>query len=184
MIVLYTYLSGGLVAGVGGGGRHADRRLLFRDGVGISGGRDRIVQQPHFRADAFDADHRRAADGGAGRLGHERRDRGAGRGGGGLRFERGRRRTAAGFQSRIHYRRHAAQHSDCGTDRGGGGQRGHVFPAAGAAPGQHQHGRHRLRRPSSAGAAGGTDGVARAGHRGRRHGVAADRRGHTDGRRA
>ena len=115
--------------------------------------------------------------------GTERRDRGAGRGRGGLRFERGRRRTAAGFQSRLHPRRHAAQHSDRGTDRRGGGEPGDVFPAAGAAPGQHQHGRHRLRRSRTARAAGRPDGLARAGHRRRRHGVAADRRRHPDGRR-
>ena len=35
---------------------------------------------------------------------------------------RGGRRTAAGFQGRLHPGRHAAHHSDHRTDRGGGGQ--------------------------------------------------------------
>ena len=76
----------------------------------------------------------------------ERRGGGAGRGGGGVRFVGGGGRTAAGFQSRLHSGRHAAHHSDRRADRRGGGEPHHVFPADGAAPGQHQHGRHRLRR--------------------------------------
>ena len=45
----------------------------------------------------------------------------------------GRRRTAAGLQSRIHPGRHSAHHSDRGTDRRGRGQPGHVFAADAAA---------------------------------------------------
>ena len=65
----------------------------------------------------------------AGRLGHQRRGGRAGRGRGGVRLLRRGRRTAAGFQSRLHPGRHAAHHSDRRTDRRGGGQLRDVFPA-------------------------------------------------------
>ena len=57
------------------------------------------------------------------------------------------------------------------------------FPLLLAAPGQHQQGRHRVRRPGPLRAAGRTDGVARAGHRRRRYGVAAGGHRHPAGHR-
>ena len=50
MIVLYSYLANGIVAGVTAADRHADRRILFRDCIGLSGGRHRVVEQSDFRA--------------------------------------------------------------------------------------------------------------------------------------
>ena len=64
---------------------------------------------------------------------NQRRGGGAGRGRGGLRVVGGGGRTAAGFQGRLHSRRHSAHHPDRRTDRGSGGQLCDVLPAAVAA---------------------------------------------------
>ena len=117
----------------GGGDRDAAGRVLLRDGVGKSGGHDRFVQQSHFGTDAFDADHRRAADGGAGRFGNGRSGGGAGGRRGGLRLLRRRGRAVAGLQGRLHSGRHAAHDSNRGTDRRGGRQPGDVLSAVRAA---------------------------------------------------
>ena len=160
MIALYIYISGQMVAGDGRGRRDADRRILLRHRFGKSGGRDRVVEQSDFGPDAFDADHRGAADGRAGRFGTGRRRGGAGRGGGGVRFLRRRGRIDAGFQGRLHSGRHAAHHPDCGADRRGGGELGDVLSALHSAGRQHQERRNGLRRSEAGRAAGGIDGGA------------------------
>ena len=58
------------------------------------------------------------------------------------------------------------------------------FPLVPAAPGQHQRGRYRLRRPPTLSAASRPHGAARPRHRGRRHAVAAGAGGHLHGHRA
>ena len=116
---------------------------------------------------------RGAADGGAGSFRHLGSSRGSGSSGGGLRFVGGSRRTAAGLQSRLHSRRHAAEDSDRGTDRRRGGQPGDVFPADAAARRQHQSRRRRLWRTGASRAAGGSDGNLGHGHRGPRYALAA-----------
>ena len=68
MCVLYIYIQD-WSAGASWRAGDADRRLLLRDGFGLSGGRDRLVQQSDFGLDAFDSGDRRAADGVAGRSG-------------------------------------------------------------------------------------------------------------------
>ena len=158
--------------------RDADRGILFRHGIWIPGGGHRIVQQSDLGLDAIDIDHCRVAAGFAGCFRDERC--------GGRAWRRRRRmrlvgrcgRTAPGFQGWLHPRRNAAHHSDRGIDRGSGRERRDVFSADAAASGQHQHRRHRLRRQSSAGTTGRTDGIACARYRGRQYGMAADRRGH------
>ncbi len=60
-----------------------------------------------------------------------------------------------------------------GTDRGGGGQRRDVLAAVYSASREHQGRRHRIWRSETFGAAGRIDGHSGAGHRGRRHAVAA-----------
>ena len=63
--------------------------------------------------------------------------------------------------------------SDCGADRGGGGELGDVFSAVHSASRRTSRRRDGVRRSSAAGAAGGIDGGAGAGNRRRRNGVAA-----------
>ena len=60
-------LDGSVMAGARGRHRDADRGLLLRHRFRLPGRADRLVEQPDLRADAVHADHRGAADGGAGR---------------------------------------------------------------------------------------------------------------------
>ena len=160
MCVLYVYLSGQVLGGHRGRAGDADRRASSSRPFGLPGRRDRLVEQSDLRTDAFDAGHRGAADGFDGRLGDERRAGGAGGGGRGLRLLGGRRRAAPGLQSRLHPRRHAAHHSDRRADRRGGGQPARCTSRCCVLhSGQHQRGRHRVRRSPASGAASRTDGV-------------------------
>ena len=130
MCVLYVYLSGLIGGGIAAALVMLIVGFFFATVSGYLVGVIGSSNNPDFGADAFHSGDRRAADGLAGRFRHERRGRGAGRGGGGLRLLRRGGRTAAGFQSRLHSRRHSALHPDCRADRRGGGEPGDVFPAA------------------------------------------------------
>ena len=119
MIALYIYISGNVVAGVVAAVVMLIVGFFFATVSGNLVGMIGSSNNPISGLDAFDADHRGAADGRAGRFGTRRRRGGAGRRRGGLRFLRRRGRTAAGFQGRLHPGRHAAHDSDRGADRGG-----------------------------------------------------------------
>ena len=100
-----------------------------------------------------------------------------------MRVVGGRGRTSAGFQSRLYSGRHSAHDSDRGIDRGGIGQPGDVLPVDDFAAGKSQSRWNRVWRYQALSAPGGSDGVAGAGHRGRRYGVAAGGGGDHDGHR-
>ena len=118
-----------VLAGNSGRGGDAHRRLLLCDHFGQPLRHHRLVQQSGFRYYAFHTADCRAADGFAGRFRSAWSGDSSRCGRGRLRVFIGRRRAIAGFQSRIHSRRHAAQNSDGGVDCRRGRQPGHVFPA-------------------------------------------------------
>ena len=97
-------------------GSDANRRLLLRHSLRQLGRSHRLLQQPRLRPDAFHPNHRRAINGVARSLRPQRRSRGPRSSRRSLRLLRGSRRTHAGFQSRLHPRRHAAQHPDRRAD--------------------------------------------------------------------
>jgi len=107
--------------------------------------------------------------------GHRRRAR---RGGGSMRVLRGGGRDAAGPKGRIHSGRHAGQDANRRSAGHRGIQYGVVLPPDVVAPRLH------LRHTATFGAAGGADGVAGQGDRGRQHGVAAGGGWHLHGLRS
>ena len=129
MIALYIYFSRASSGRSRGGSGDADSGFFFATVSGSLCGMIGSSNNPVSGSDAVDVDHCGAADGVARRVGARRRGGSAGRGGGGVRIVGGGGRTAAGFQGRLYPGRHAAQHSDGGIDRGGGGERWHVLAA-------------------------------------------------------
>ena len=121
------------VAGDPGGSRHAGRGIYLRHGVREPGGIYRFLEQSNLRSHALDADYRCAADGGSGRSRNFRRGDGAWSCRRGLRLSGSSRRVVARLQSRLHPRRHAQQDSECGIDRGCGGESSDVLAALPAA---------------------------------------------------
>jgi len=111
---------------------------ILRDRVGKSGWIHWLLQQPDFRTHVIHFADCGAVDGCAGRLRHlgsGRRSRGSG---GSLRFVSGGWRAVAGLQSGVHSRRHSAENSNSGADRGRGGKPCDVFSPDAAARRQHQ----------------------------------------------
>ena len=101
MIALYIYISDRWLAAVAAAIVMLIVGFFFATVSGNLVGVIGSSNNPISGLDAFDADHRGAADGVAGRLGTGRRSGGAGSGRGGVRFVRGGGRTDAGFQGRA-----------------------------------------------------------------------------------